>query len=169
MPRQTLLILPMLLSGCQIMLDGGRANIIPLPETTDRMGERPFTSDDVGSHVATLGEKWGSMNLPYGNSATVVSSEDGRLVLSYRSNKLEGTATSFDSYFRANGWTRTAAHSEGNTRAIRFREEGHEMGILVEWTAPDDLKVTLEDFALVSESQVMSAFPAPAAAEPAAH
>ena len=158
--------LPLLLSACQIMFDGGRPNIIPRPEATERMGERPCTSDDAASYVEALGPKWGTMNLPYGDS-TVVENTDGRLILASHNNKLESSATSYDSYFRANGWERIGHHSEGNPRALRFSQHGHEMGVLVTWTAPDDLKIVIEDFAAVSESQVLGAF-GPAAHAPAA-
>lgn len=149
------------LSACQFLIDGGRPNIIPLPEQPDRLGDRPNTADDRGEREK-YGPPWSGLNLPYGD-AEMVSNEGGQLVLTYDSNKLEGTTTSYDSYFLVGGYRRMGAYDEGNIRARRYEKEGAQMGLLVEYTPePPAVKVTVEDFNGLSQagnpSQVMSYF-----------
>lgn len=143
-------------SSCTIMFDGGRANIIPLPQDGDRVGDRPNTADNALAN-ADFTPPWNSIRLPYGN-AEVVAADEHHIELSYKNNKLEGTATSFDSYMRVGGWTREKHTQTDNTRVYTYYNEGEKAGFIVTWNEPDDLKVVVELMDGLEHSKVRDAF-----------
>jgi hypothetical protein len=167
MKRSLLLGLVLTLStSCKIMFDGGRPNIIPLPQDTSRPGERPNSADNALSN-ADFPAPWNTVSLPYGN-AEIISVDEHHIELSYKNNKLESTATSYDSYMRVHGWSSRGHTQTENTRAHRYYHEGHEAGFLVTWTAPDDLNVVVEMFD-GSDNKVRAAFGETGAAPAAGH
>ncbi|MEL6342543.1 MAG: hypothetical protein AAFV53_05380 [Myxococcota bacterium] len=152
MRRLLLIGLLMSLSACQYIIDGGRPNIIPLPDSSDRLGDRPNTADDNLERKERFQEPWASMNLPYGD-AEIQTEEANKLVLQYDNNKLEGTTTSYDSYFRTGGWRPIYEAMESNTRTRHYQNEGLEIHMLVEYAAEPtpSVTVTMEQFSASAE------------------
>jgi len=143
-------------SSCKIMFDGGRPNVIPLPQDVSRTGDRPTTADNA-LHNADFTPPWNTISLPYGNSE-VVSADEHHIELAYKNNKLEGTAASFDSYMQVAGWVRDSHTQDAHSRAYRYYREGETAGFLVTWTEPEDLKVIVELFHGGGDSKVQAAF-----------
>lgn len=159
MTRSLLLGLVLVLSSsCKIVFDGGRPNIIPLPQDDSHLGDRPNTADNAMDN-ADFTSPWNTISLPYGNSE-IVAADASHIELAYKNNKLEGTATSFDSYMRVGGWSRTGHAKDDHSRAYRYSREGEQAGFVVTYTAPDDLKVTVElgDKLAAGDSKVSAAF-----------
>lgn len=143
-------------AACKIMLDGGRPNIIPLPADSSHVGDRPNTADD-GTINADFAEPWNSITLPYGNG-DVVAADEHHIEMSYDNNKLEGTATSYDSYMLVGGWTRTAHTQTDNTRAYMYSREGESAGFVVTWDGDSSLNVVVELLDGIGASKVQEAF-----------